>query len=228
MDGAMLKSVREARMKTNWSVPGTQYEQDVSRFVQLALAPGAFIEAFVRFEREVAPAGAQNGLIETLLKLTVPGVPDIYQGAELWEQSMVDPDNRRRVDFRARVTAIGGDADLPALVSTWRDGRIKQRCAARILKLRKEVPTLFSEGSYEPVETGDGVCAFLRRKDDLALVVAVDLYPWRARSWREERLELPSGVDWPMLVPMLGQHSAEGALQSLFRDLPVYVGAKLP
>jgi (1->4)-alpha-D-glucan 1-alpha-D-glucosylmutase len=225
MEAAMLKSVREARMKTNWSVPRTQYEQDVSRLVRVALASEAFIEAFVRFEREVASAGAQNGLIETVLKLTVPGVPDIYQGAELWEQSMVDPDNRRRVDFEARKIALRGDADLRALVSTWRDGGIKQRCIAQILKLRKDVPTLFSEGSYEPLETGDGVCAFWRRRDSLALLVAVDLYPWRARSWCGERLELPDGVQWEQLSPITGLESVDGSLRSLFRDVPIHVAA---
>lgn len=226
MDGAMLKSVREARMQTNWSVPRGDYEQDLSRFVQLALTPGAFLEAFVRFEREVAPAGAQNGLILTVLKLTVPGVPDIYQGAELWEQSMVDPDNRRPVDFERRATSMAEDEDLLTVAASWRDGRIKQRCIARILNFRTAYPALFSEGSYEPLDGGQEVCAFMRRRDRLALAVAVDLYPWRARSWREDRLELP-GLHWEELVPIVGQHSADGTLRQVFRDLPVYVAAKV-
>ena len=95
----MLKSVREARLRTNWTVPRTDYEARATAMVETALSlkpDNAFLEGFRRFEETIAWNGAQNGLIEAVLKLTVPGVPDIYQGAELWEQSMVDPDNRRK------------------------------------------------------------------------------------------------------------------------------------
>jgi (1->4)-alpha-D-glucan 1-alpha-D-glucosylmutase len=100
LDAAMLKSVREARLPTNWNVPRTDYEEKVSGFVKGSLGSETFVESFAKFERTVGTAGAQNGLIEAALKLTVPGVPDIYQGAEFWEQSMVDPDNRARSTLR--------------------------------------------------------------------------------------------------------------------------------
>src|SRR5690606_7610255 len=94
LDAPMLKSMREARQRTNWSVPKTGYEEAVSRFVKTALDPaGDVLTSFRAFERRIGPSGAQNGLAALALKLTVPGVPDIYQGAEFWEQSLVDPDN---------------------------------------------------------------------------------------------------------------------------------------
>ena len=158
----MLKSVREARQRTNWSVPRTEYEDAVSSFVRRAMASAPFLGAFSTFEGEVAAAGAQNGLIETALKLTVPGVPDIYQGADLWEQSMVDPDNRRPVDFEYRASGLASEPNLLSLLPTWRDGRIKQQLIAKLLELRKVHPSLFRDGSYEPMEAGDAICAFAR------------------------------------------------------------------
>ena len=92
------------------------------------------------FVQRIAPAGAVNGLAQTLLRLTAPGVPDLYQGTEFWDFSLVDPDNRRPVDFAPRASTLG-DGDLDALAGTWRDGRIKQALIARVLALRAARPT---------------------------------------------------------------------------------------
>ena len=109
------------------------------------------------FARRIGPAGAVNGLAQTLLKLTVPGVPDFYQGTEFWDQSLVDPDNRRPVDFARRIDALEADATPVALAAHWRDGRVKQAVIRRALALRREVPELFARGEYRPVEvTGLG------------------------------------------------------------------------
>ena len=98
----MLKSVREAGVNTRWVFGDPDYEAALAAFVARALDPaGAFLPSFRAFEATIAADGAANGLIQTALKLTIPGVPDIYQGAELWDQSLVDPDNRRPVDFAA-------------------------------------------------------------------------------------------------------------------------------
>jgi (1->4)-alpha-D-glucan 1-alpha-D-glucosylmutase len=133
--------------------------------------------------------GAINSLIQTTLKLTVPGVPDIYQGAELWEQSMVDPDNRRPVDF-ARVQALLARRDV---LDDWHSGAIKQHLIAAVLALRRVHPNLFSEGTYEPLADDDDderVCAFLRRWENKVLLVAARLYPWR-REGGPATLALP-------------------------------------
>src|SRR5260370_33073919 len=98
-------------------------------------------------------------------RLPAPGVPDLNQGTEFWDFSLVDPDNRRPVDFSARAAALG-DADLPALAAEWRNGRIKQALIAELLALRRRVPGLFAEGSYEPVpvegRAGHSTRAFIR------------------------------------------------------------------
>jgi (1->4)-alpha-D-glucan 1-alpha-D-glucosylmutase len=220
---AMLKSVREARANTNWNVPKTGYEADVERFVESALRPGPFLVSFLEFERRVALAGARNGLIETVLKLTIPGVPDIYQGAEFWEQSMVDPDNRRPVDFDLRAAGLGDETPID-LLADWRDGRIKQKLIADLLACRAHDSALFAEGSYEPIDTPDGsICAFVRRFERRALVVAIALYPGRVQPRRDGRLTLPHGLSWDDLHAAVGERSADGSLASMFPTLPLMV-----
>ena len=204
LEAAMLKSVREARMKTNWSVPKTDYEDATSQFVRTALSDRGFINSFIAFESRVAAAGAQNGLIETLLKLTVPGVPDIYQGAEYWEQSMVDPDNRRAVDFALRAESMDAKPGMSDLVGDWRNGRIKQRLITDVLGFRAEHDRVFAEGSYEPLDAGDDTIAFVRRIDKDAVLVAARLYPWRQRVWANVSLQLPEGLSWDQLYPIVG------------------------
>ena len=105
----------------------------------MADADGFAAEA-AEFARRIGPAGAVNGLAQTLLKLTVPGVPDFYQGTEFWDQSLVDPDNRRPVDFARRIDALEADETPVALAAQWRDGRVKQAVIRRALALRREVP----------------------------------------------------------------------------------------
>ena len=213
LDGAMLKSVREARQRTNWSVPRTDYEEAVSRFVEVALElRGAFLASFRKFEQQIGPLGAQNGLIELVLKLTVPGVPDIYQGAEFWEQSMVDPDNRRPVDFRRRRDGLDGSIDLEQLTSSWRDGRVKQWVLQRLLGLRNAHPALFAAGDYAPlaVDDVDGSClAFTRRHGAEALLVCVRLYPWRSHPWEGASLHLPDMLG--LWTPVLGDLTFDAA-----------------
>ena len=140
---------------------------------------------------------------------------------------MVDPDNRRPVDFESRTSGLTSEGNMLSLLAAWRDGRIKQWLIAKVLQLRKDHPALFRDGSYEPIEAGDAVCAYARRHADLTLVVAVDLYPWRKQAWREGSLPSIGGMDWGQLRPIVGPHSPDGSLQALFRDLPVYVAAKL-
>jgi (1->4)-alpha-D-glucan 1-alpha-D-glucosylmutase len=215
---AMLKSVREARMKTNWAVPKTEYEDQISQFVAVALSSDAFLASFARFEQTVAVAGAQNGLIETVLKLTVPGVPDIYEGAELWEQSMVDPDNRRVVDFDERQRLL---ASAPAdLIANWRTGAIKQRIIAQILTWRREHPSVFMEGSYEPIDIEAGAVGYARRHSGHTIVVVAKLYPWRTRLWVKRDISLPEGLSWDGLHQIVGS-----GVDALGDELPVDVWA---
>jgi (1->4)-alpha-D-glucan 1-alpha-D-glucosylmutase len=121
--------------------------------------PDVLQDIFAFVER-IAPAGAVNGLAQTLLKLTVPGVPDIYQGTELWDFSLVDPDNRRPVDYAVRDYAL--PEDIRTLAKNWRDGRIKKAMIMRVLDVRRRKPELFADGGYIPLAVeGDHADRFI-------------------------------------------------------------------
>jgi len=128
------------------------------------------------FANRISAAGAVNSLAQALLKLTIPGVPDFYQGTEFWDYSLVDPDNRSPVDFASRSASLD-EFPLSSLVRSWRDGRIKQAIIARTLALRRACPALFADGSYEPLYVrgafADRVIAFARRLGDDMIVVIV-------------------------------------------------------
>jgi len=182
IEAAMIKSVREAKLETNWAKPDEVYEAAVSRFLRAALDPArsrAFLEAAHRFVERIAAAGAVNSLAQCALKYCSPGVPDLYQGTEFWDFSLVDPDNRRPVDFPARDEALAAAAGAPpeALLGRWRDGHVKQAMIARLLELRRCEPALFAEGTYGAVElTGPAAgraLAFERRLGKRRLLVVV-------------------------------------------------------
>jgi len=120
-----------------------------------------------------------NGLVQLALRCTAPGMPDLYQGAEFWDFSLVDPDNRRPVDYAARIAALEGEPNWPDLAANWRDGRIKQRLVAHLLSVRAADPRLFAEGDYRPLAVEgvrkDHVLAFARRHRNRTAVVAVPI-----------------------------------------------------
>lgn len=182
----MVKAAREAKRLSSWASPNAEYEDALERFIRGILDPvrnAAFLAEFQEFQGRVARIGAVNGLAQTLLKLTVPGVPDLYQGTEFWDLSLVDPDNRRPVDYAARQTALALDSatagapDIAARLAGWRDGRIKQHVIARTLDCRRREPALFAIGDYVPVEAAgagaDRVIAFLRRHGSALVLVVV-------------------------------------------------------
>lgn len=172
------KALREAKLRTNWSAPNETYESACRQFLTQLLQS----ESTDDLRRDIAaaalalaPAGALNSLTQCCLRLTVPGVPDLYQGTEFWDFSLVDPDNRAPVDYDQRQVAFAVEPGTAELISHWRDGRIKQWLIARILRLRAEHPQLFSKGRYLPLTTGgayaDRVIAFAREHHNQWLVV---------------------------------------------------------
>lgn len=191
LEGCMIKSLREGKRRSSWARPDAAYEEAMLGFVRRLLDPrrsSHFLADFVGFERRVAWFGMLNGLSQTLLKLAMPGVPDFYQGAELWDYRMVDPDNRRPVDFERRIAYLqdmkrscGGDGVAPVerlrgWLENWSDGRIKLYLIWRMLTLRKRMDMLFRKGSYVPVRTegrfADHICAFARAYGDELVVAA--------------------------------------------------------
>ena len=214
----MLKATKEAKVNTSWINPHQAYEEAVQRFVSAVLQDPTFLGELAPVAETVAYYGMCNSLSQTLLKLTVPGVPDIYQGNETWDFSLVDPDNRRPVDYewRQRVLAeleaqrqtcrLNVPAFAASLTETWKDGRIKLYVTSRTLTYRRDHAQLFQEGAYLPVEaSGDArqhVCAFVRRSEHESLIVAIprllarlhpntQLFPLAAPVWQDTRLMLP-------------------------------------
>ena len=186
----MEKATKEAKVHTSWVNPYLAYDDAVRGFVTRLLAPGSpFIDASRPFREAVARAGAVNSLAQTLLKITAPGIPDFYQGSELWDLSLVDPDNRRPVDFARRQSALDGLAARMAaessdssglateLLAAWPDGLVKLYVIHRALTLRRDRARLFGVGAYVPLAAvgarAEHVVAFARRDGRETAIVAV-------------------------------------------------------
>jgi (1->4)-alpha-D-glucan 1-alpha-D-glucosylmutase len=178
--GWRIKALREAKLRSSWAAPDEAYEAANLGFLEAILDPArsaGFIGQLRAFVDRISPAAAMNGLAQLVLRYTVPGMPDLYQGSEFWDFSMVDPDNRRPVDYSARIVALDAETDWSELGEGWRDGRIKQRLAAHLLALRIANPALLAEGDYLPLRvTGarrEHVVAFARRHGGTAMIVVV-------------------------------------------------------
>ena len=238
----MLKALYEAKVHSSWINPDPDYDKAIQEFVRLILdenVNGTFLQDFLSFQRRISHLGIFNSLAQTLLKLTLPGIPDTYQGSELWDFSLVDPDNRRPVDYPKRaemlrqlqlaVAASNVDArDLCGdLVAAKEDGRIKLFVHYKTLCLRREQPGLLSAGDYCPVAgagaRADHLFAFIRRSGNTSVLVAVPRLmaslvsdscqtPLGDTVWRDTRLVLPAEVsdhDWRNIFT--GEHvSATG------------------
>lgn len=217
----MTKAIKEAKVHTSWVTPHEAYDAAVARFVEQVLTgprAGEFLASFLPFQRKVARIGMVNSLAQVVLKLACPGAPDFYQGTELWDLSLVDPDNRRPVDYGAREKLMAeldpylsdappGDAGtaLAGWLDGWEDGRIKQFLTARGLRVRKRSAALFLDGDYVPLaiegERADHAIAFARRHGgEVALAVVPRLCVGLTRGrtppvgdavWGDTRVVLP-------------------------------------
>ncbi len=178
--GWLEKALREAKRHTGWAAPDADYEGACRAFLAgvLDTTRSTYMAGeLAAFADRIAPAGAINSLAQLVLRLASPGIPDLYQGAEFWDFSLVDPDNRRPVDFAARKAALVTDPDPATLLEQWRDGRVKQAILERVLLLRARSPGLFTIGSYVPLRTegpgADHVLAFARVHEGRAAIAAV-------------------------------------------------------
>jgi (1->4)-alpha-D-glucan 1-alpha-D-glucosylmutase len=178
----MLKAGHEAKVNSSWLEPNVAWDEAVRDFVAAILAPGGrnrFPQSLALLVQDVEKLGAINSLTQVVLKLTCPGVPDFYQGCELWDFSLVDPDNRRPVDFPLRQQRLEGleRAEPQVLLQHWRDGRLKMFAIHRLLQLRRERPAPFAEGNYASLTVqgtwADRVIAFERRVGEESLIVIV-------------------------------------------------------
>jgi len=221
IENYMLKAMRESKQNTSWINRNGEYETAVSSFVKALLIPderNRFLNDFLPFQRRIARLGLWNSLSQTLLKLACPGVPDIYQGNDLWDFSLVDPDNRRPVDYGRRqqmfesIRRLNGEtnsASAAELLKTPEDGRLKLYVIWKTLCLRKEYPEVFQLGDYVALEVrgakANHAVAFIRKFESASLIVIIprlvsgllnrsERPPVGAEAWDDTAIQLPECV----------------------------------
>jgi (1->4)-alpha-D-glucan 1-alpha-D-glucosylmutase len=202
----MTKALNEAKLNTSWIQPNEEWLAATRNFVAKILEPSAknkFLPAFLPVAEEIMRLGAINSLAQTLLKLTSPGVPDIYQGNEIWNFSLVDPDNRRVVDYKLRAEMLSclSTKSPQELLQNWPDGRIKMFLTQHALRLRTEQVDLFRSGDYLPLRASgtfaDCCVCFARQLDRLWVLVIVPRlssrvgFPPIGDRWKDTAIEVP-------------------------------------
>jgi (1->4)-alpha-D-glucan 1-alpha-D-glucosylmutase len=235
----LLKAVREAKNHTSWMNPNPRYDEALTRFAEAIVdrqRAGAFLDDFVPFQARIAHFGALNSLAQTLVKITAPGVPDFYQGTELWDLSLVDPDNRRPVDWKRRQRLLGElehalatTSDRAALAhDLWLrkdDARVKLFLMRQALGLRRAHPTVFAAGGYRPLEAhgtlAEHICAFARARDEIAAITIVPRLlargggegePLGAAYWSDTTVEIPAELGGGFRNVLTGETLEGGAL----------------
>ena len=197
---AVVKAAREARMNSSWAAPQQAFEQALAALLDAIFASEPLRAELQEFALGLAEAGARNSLVQLTLKLTTPGVPDIYQGTELWDLSLVDPDNRRPVDFARREVLLKETleswqrdplATCQRLSADWHGGAVKLLLTALLLDHRREHPLLYAQGAYRALDVPPPFGAFVRETEDEALLVIFARYP---RSTAAGRIQLPGAA----------------------------------
>jgi (1->4)-alpha-D-glucan 1-alpha-D-glucosylmutase len=224
----MLKAVREAKQQTTWVANNKEFEDALSMFIECTLNYAPFVKELQQFVTRVQDAGRVNSMAQTLLKYTVPGVPDLYQGTELWDLSLVDPDNRRPVDYALRQRLLGElkqmTGDVAAQVMYRADeGLPKMWTIHQALRLRQERPECFSaEAAYVPIEVDgakhDHVIAFRRGND--VITVVPRLIVKLAGVWKDTWVSLPQGR-WRNRLTGRSLEGGNIAVKELLKDFPV-------
>ncbi len=219
----LLKAARESKVRTSWTQPDAAYEAALAAFVDGTLGDEDFVAAIERFVAPLVAPGRDNALAQTLVKLTAPGVPDLYQGTELWDLSLVDPDNRRPVDFARRRDLLAALADLPPedILARADEGLPKLWLIRQALALRARRPAAF-DGTYEPLVArgarAEHVVAFIRAGE---IATVVPRWPLRlGGDWRDTHVTLPPG---PWRHELTGEAVDGGAcpVAQLFARFPV-------
>jgi (1->4)-alpha-D-glucan 1-alpha-D-glucosylmutase len=212
-----VKATREAMVHTRWTLPNTAHEDALKRFVASILQPGAknsFLRDFLPFQQRIARSGMINGLSQAVLKIVSPGIPDFYQGSELWDLRLVDPDNRQPVDFATRAsmhaslrTSEPSASLAEQLTAHWQDGRIKLYAIWKALNFRREHTDLFFDGDFLQLETtgvaAEHVLAIARRKKEKWALFAAPRWLARAQDtqlgtattfWDATTIQLPESA----------------------------------
>jgi malto-oligosyltrehalose synthase/4-alpha-glucanotransferase len=240
----LQKAMREAKVYSDWSEPDEQYEGATTRFASALLdRQSDFYNSFISFYSRIADGGMMNALSQLLLKFTCPGIPDVYQGTELWDFSLVDPDNRRKVDYDKRMMMLQPKPGQSALTiqelwNTRADGQIKLKLTQLLLHVRTQYSSLFADGFYIPLEvTGahhEHIFAFARRKELTWIITAIPLHPTALADkqkkaithidWADTGIIIPADLPgkWENLVTnTTGIHNGSIAVAELFAGFPL-------
>jgi (1->4)-alpha-D-glucan 1-alpha-D-glucosylmutase len=232
-----LKAAREGKQETSWLNPHQAYEAGLKTFLARILDPSIsaeFLDAFGMLARRVSLLGALNSLSQLTLKATMPGMPDFYQGTELWDLSLVDPDNRRPVDFAERTRTLGSleTPDWDHLVQNWPNGQLKFAWTRHLLKLRTELPGIFADGDYQPLEVSgphrDHVIAFSRHHGRDAVIVVTtrwfSAFSDGGRAWpRPQSYQAALNVNGYAVEGFADGDASQLRLSDLLAHLPVAV-----
>ena len=246
----MIKAVREAKAITSWIKINQEYENSILSFIDTIVQDSAdneFLIDFLKLQEKIAYYGALNSISQLLLKMTSPGIPDFYQGMELWDFSLVDPDNRRPVDFNKRIRLLdsliskeahGGPPPISDMLASWKDSRIKLYMTYKVLNARRAYHELFQKGDYIPLSVEgtrkEYVCTFARRYErKWALVAAprffskltaVNIPPFRKQVWQDNHILLPDDAPQNWFNILTGETLREGrgiTLAELFYEFSV-------
>ncbi len=248
----LVKAVREAQVHSDWIEPNTAYEKAFTDFAEEILKPSGknrFLKDLLDFQKWISFYGAINGLAQVLLKIAAPGVPDFYQGTELWDFSLVDPDNRRPVDFAKRRRLLSAQlsakqgANLEDLLKNWNDGRVKLYVTWKALQFRRTRAGLFRQGEYVELQSAGreagSLCAFARCTESAWAIAAVPrfsarrvrpgAFPLGRRAWGKSALLLPRDAPDHWVNIFTGEElraSSENrrrvlTLRSVFQRFPV-------
>lgn len=242
MEEYLQKALREAKQHSNWALPNEEYEAAAKKFSTAILKTShPFSKSLGSFLSKTVDHGIINSLAQVVLKFTCPGIPDVYQGCEMWDQSLVDPDNRRPVDFKKRMEGLNSFSSQTAIEDLWQDrfdGRIKLWLVHTLSRLRKHQPELFSSGEYVPLHAEgrykEHVFCFARKLRQRFLVVVIPLHTaiiCREQNtdllqidWADTRIELPEGsmVEWQhTLQKSTNAYKDSFAVADLFSKFPL-------
>jgi (1->4)-alpha-D-glucan 1-alpha-D-glucosylmutase len=226
----MQKAMREAKVRTSWVSNNAEYESALNEYIDAILADKGFVADLEGFVRDVTPAGRINSLAQTLMKYTAPGVPDMYQGGELWDFTLVDPDNRRPVDYARRSKLLKEMAAMNAkqVMERIDEGLPKLWLVHRALQLRNEHPEWFgAEAAYVPVDVegpqSERVIAYLRGDDVLTVAPR---WSHGAEAWGDTAIQVPDGR-WSNRLTGIEVAGGRARLGDLFAEFPVTLLARV-
>jgi (1->4)-alpha-D-glucan 1-alpha-D-glucosylmutase len=231
----VLKAVREAKIHTVWAEPNVEYEKAVIHFLHETLREknAAFLEPFTAFRKEIAYFGHLNSLAQTLIKIAAPGIPDFYQGCEFWDLSLVDPDNRRAVDYKARREMLSGmDANvsgrtilLNELMEDWASGGIKMFVTREAMKARARNRVTFERGGYKPLAVAgaraEHIFGFLRRRKQPDGPIVAILVPRLSATLLDGKSRPPLGEIWGNTFIEIPRGTGRYIWRELFSDREV-------